>query len=201
MQVKNFLSLKSISWRTSHISMQIYCILLPAVQYSLFIPSTPSMEVRVAASIFTAALYIATLTGLFKRKVAFVYINFQKRNFRAGKCFVFNASYQSRRFTPFPFVSGLSRWLVVKKLPASAGGGDSIPGSLRSPGAGNGHPVQCSCLGSPIDKEPSGLQSVGSHTAGHDLAAEHAHTRAFLSPVWDGACFPILFSVLCVIKF
>ena len=159
------------------------------------------MEVRVAASIFTAAVYIATLTSLFKRKAAFVDVNFQKRNLRARKCFVFNASYQSMSFTPFSFVSGLSRWLVVKKLPASAGGGDSIPGSLRSPGVGNGHPVQCSCLGSPIDKEPSGLQSVGSHTVGHDLAAEHAHTHTFLSTVWDRACFPTLFSVLCIIKF
>ena len=28
----------------------------------------------------------------------------------------------------------------------------SIPGSGRSPGEGNGNPLQCSCLGNPIDR-------------------------------------------------
>ena len=39
--------------------------------------------------------------------------------------------------------------LVVKHLPASAGGerdACSIPGSGRSAGGGPGHPLQCSCL-------------------------------------------------------
>ena len=45
---------------------------------------------------------------------------------------------------------------VVKNLPASAGEtGDSgsIPGSGRSPGEGNGNPVQYSCLENPMDRE------------------------------------------------
>ena len=44
---------------------------------------------------------------------------------------------------------------VVQNLPVSAGDtGDSglIPGSGRSPGGGNGNPLQYSCLGNPIDK-------------------------------------------------
>ena len=44
---------------------------------------------------------------------------------------------------------------VVKNLTASAGDtGDmgSIPGSGRSPGIGNGHPLQYSCLGNPTDR-------------------------------------------------
>ena len=105
-------------------------------------------------------------------------INFQKRNLSAGKCFVFNASYQSMRFTPFAFLSGLRRWLSGKETAASAGDGDLIPGSLRSPGVGNGSPAQYSCLGN-----PSGLQSIGSHAVGHDLAAEHTHMH-LLSTVW-----------------
>ena len=45
--------------------------------------------------------------------------------------------------------------LVVKNLPANVGDPrdvGSIPGSERSPGGGNGNPVQCSCLGNPMDK-------------------------------------------------
>ena len=44
--------------------------------------------------------------------------------------------------------------LVVKNLPANAGEvGDtgSIPGLGRSPGEGNGNPLQYSCLGNPMD--------------------------------------------------
>ena len=44
--------------------------------------------------------------------------------------------------------------LVVKNLPANPGDlGDvgSIPGSGRSPGEGNGNPLQYSCLENPLD--------------------------------------------------
>ena len=42
--------------------------------------------------------------------------------------------------------------LLVKNLPANAGDSGSIPGLGRSPGEGNGNPLQYSCLGSPMDK-------------------------------------------------
>ena len=44
---------------------------------------------------------------------------------------------------------------VVKNLPAHAGDTvhvGSIPGSGRSPGVGNGTPLQYSCLGNPMDR-------------------------------------------------
>ena len=44
---------------------------------------------------------------------------------------------------------------LVKNLPANAGDArdpGSIPGLERSPGEGNGNPVQYSCLGSPMDR-------------------------------------------------
>ena len=44
---------------------------------------------------------------------------------------------------------------VVKTLPANAGDvGEacSISGSGRSPGGGNGNPLQYSCLGNPMDR-------------------------------------------------
>ena len=42
--------------------------------------------------------------------------------------------------------------LVVKNLPNSAGNVGSIPGSGRSPGGGNGNPLQYSCLKNPMDR-------------------------------------------------
>ena len=41
---------------------------------------------------------------------------------------------------------------VVKNPPANAGNMGSIPGPGRSPGEGNGNPLQYSCLGSPKDR-------------------------------------------------
>ena len=44
---------------------------------------------------------------------------------------------------------------VVKNLPTNAGDtGDmgSVPGLGRSPGEGNGNPLQYSCLGNPMDR-------------------------------------------------
>ena len=40
---------------------------------------------------------------------------------------------------------------VVKNLPANARDVGSIPGSGRSPGEGNGNPLQFSCLENPMD--------------------------------------------------
>ena len=50
---------------------------------------------------------------------------------------------------------------VVNNLPANAGDSDSIPGSGRFPGEGNGNPLQYSCLGNPVDRGPWWLHSMG----------------------------------------
>ena len=42
---------------------------------------------------------------------------------------------------------------MVKNLPADAGDAGSIPGMGKSPGGGNGNPLQYSCLGNPKDRE------------------------------------------------
>ena len=59
----------------------------------------------------------------------------------------------------FLIFSGTSIWfwaslvvLVVMNPPANAGNMGSIPGSGRSPGEGNGNPLQYSCLGNPMDR-------------------------------------------------
>ena len=41
---------------------------------------------------------------------------------------------------------------MLKNLPANAGGADLFPGSGRSPGEGNGNPLQYSCLEDPMDR-------------------------------------------------
>ena len=43
-----------------------------------------------------------------------------------------------------------------------------IPGLGRSLGGRHGNPLQYSCLENPMDKEPGGLQSIGSHRIGRD---------------------------------
>ena len=41
---------------------------------------------------------------------------------------------------------------MVKNLPANTGDVGLIPGSGRSPGEGNGYPLQHSCLGNSMDR-------------------------------------------------
>ena len=41
----------------------------------------------------------------------------------------------------------------VKASASNAGDQGSIPGLGRSPGEGNGNPLQCSCLKNPMDRE------------------------------------------------
>ena len=41
---------------------------------------------------------------------------------------------------------------AVKNLTANAGDVSSIPGLGRSPGGGDGNPLQYSCLGNPMDR-------------------------------------------------
>ena len=63
---------------------------------------------------------------------------------------------------------------MIKNLPANAGDvRDSglIPGPGRSPGGGHGNLLQYSCLENPMDREPGGLQSMGSHGELEELEA------------------------------
>ena len=51
---------------------------------------------------------------------------------------------------------------IGKESACSAEDLGSIPGSRRSPGEGNGNPLQYSCLENPMDSGPSRLPSTGS---------------------------------------
>ena len=50
------------------------------------------------------------------------------------------------------YIGGLPGGSLVKNLPANAGDAGSIPGSGRSPGVGNGNPLQYSYLRNPTDR-------------------------------------------------
>jgi len=57
---------------------------------------------------------------------------------------------------------------MVKASAYNAGDLGLIPGLRRSPGEGNGSPLQYCCLENPWTEEPGRLQSMGSQRVGHD---------------------------------
>ena len=57
----------------------------------------------------------------------------------------------SHPLCPFSYsIKGFPGGSLVKYLPANAGDMGLIRGSGRSPGGGNGNPLQYSCLGNPV---------------------------------------------------
>ena len=59
---------------------------------------------------------------------------------------------------------------LVRNLPAVQETLDSIPGLGRSPGEGNGKPLQYSCLENPMDSGAWWATALGITRARHDLA-------------------------------
>ena len=57
---------------------------------------------------------------------------------------------------------GFPQSSVSRESACNAGDLGSIPRSRRSPGEGNGNPLQYSCLENPMDRGAGGLQSMGS---------------------------------------
>ena len=66
---------------------------------------------------------------------------------------------------------GLSTWLSAKEPATACNAGDvgSVSGSGRSPGKGNGNPLQYSCLRNPMDRGP---YTMGPQRVRHDLATK-----------------------------
>ena len=69
---------------------------------------------------------------------------------------------------------GLPRWLSGKESAWDEGNAGSIPGSERSPGKGNGDPVQYSCLENPRDRRAC-LAIVHEVTKGLDITEDTHH--------------------------
>ena len=70
---------------------------------------------------------------------------------------------------------GFPHGSVVKNSPANSGDAGLIPGSGRSPGGGNGNPLQYSCMGNPMDRGAWGGHAVV--RVGHDLATKPPSPR------------------------
>ena len=71
--------------------------------------------------------------------------------------------------------------MAVKNLPANAGDAGSIPGLGRSPGEGNGNPLQYSCLKNLMDREAW-------WTTVHGVAK--SWTRLSTHPLWNPSWVP-----------
>ena len=63
---------------------------------------------------------------------------------------------------------------VVKKLPANVGDTGLIPGLERSPGEGNGNPLQYFCLENSMDRGAWQATVHGWQREEHNLATEHS---------------------------
>ena len=81
----------------------------------------------------------------------------------------------------------------VKSLPVNAGDKrdrGSIPGLERSPGGGNGNPLQYSSWRIPWTEEPGGLQSIESQKLDMTKLTQHTHNRNYyvLSTLLQAKC-------------
>ena len=107
-----------------------------------------------------------------------------------------------------PVSRAFPRLLSIKNPPANAGDPGLIPKSGRSPGVGNGNPLQYSCLDKspwteeypwteqyPWTEEPGGLQSMGLQRVRHDWVTEyhqslirwdHLWRKEWDPEIWDG---------------
>ena len=89
---------------------------------------------------------------------------------KAGTKFIL---FTSVMLSIYHIVKGFPGGSVVKNPPANAGDVGLIPGSGKSPGEGNGSPLQYSCPENSMDREePGSLWSMGSQRVGHDLATK-----------------------------
>ena len=68
----------------------------------------------------------------------------------------------------YPVYLGFPGGSEIKASASNAGDLGSIPGSGRSPGEGNGNPLQDFAWKIPWMEEPSRLQSMGSQRVGND---------------------------------
>ena len=78
---------------------------------------------------------------------------------------------------------GFPHSLVGKESACNAGDLASIPGSGRTPGEGNGNPLQYSCLENPMDRGALQATVHGVARVRHDLATKPPPLGKFVSPI------------------
>ena len=96
---------------------------------------------------------------------------------------------------------GLPGHSVIKNLPANAGNKGSIPGLGRSPGEGNGNPLQYSCLENPMDGGAWWAAVYGvsqSQTQLKRLSSSSILKIYFPKPWVHILCFTLFFPILSV---
>ena len=91
-----------------------------------------------------------------------------------------------------PLIPGFGLLSVFKDFPGGSDGqvsaynaGDpgSIPGSGRSPGEGNGNPLQCSCSENPMNGGAWWLQSIWGHKESDTTEQLHGHSHSVCNTV------------------
>ena len=95
----------------------------------------------------------------------------------------------------FSFTLGFPYSSVGKESACNAGHPGLTPGSGRSPGEGNGNPLQCSCLENLMDRGAWQATVNGVTRVGHDLATKLPTTCmkcSLGSLYWRDLIFPIL---------
>ena len=95
-------------------------------------------------------------------------------------------------------VTGFPGGSDSKESACNVGYPGSIPGSERSPGAGNSYPLHYSCLENSMEREePGGLQSMGSQRVRHDWVA-NTFTFAILITIVNNLNFKFINWCFCL---
>ena len=94
-------------------------------------------------------------------------------------------------FSFLTLIYGLPWWLRKPHWPANAGDAGSSPGLGRSPGEGNGNPLQYSCLGNTIGrgdwqalwgrKQSEMTEHASKHIYTHTYTHTHTHTHIYVA--------------------
>ena len=95
---------------------------------------------------------------------------------------------------------GFPAGTVVKNSTANAGDVSSIPGSGRSPGEGNGNPLQYSCLENSMDRGAWQATVLGVAKSWTWLSTQYSHNRTFKF-LLTSACYieySLKYSSLCL---
>ena len=85
-----------------------------------------------------------------------------------------------------------------KESACSAGDLGSIPGSGRSPGEGNGNPLQYPCLENPMDRSLVGYNPYSPKESDTTEAMKHAHDSIWVEHV--SLKFYLFFRLLSVLQ-